>query len=71
MSCTITGVYSPKVIFSTFSSIFFAHFMILSSYQLHPTELNTARKITKKRIKSERTNRPTVNVPDALSGRQG
>lgn len=46
--------------------------MILSSYQLHPMELNTARKNTEnKSIKSERRNRPTVNVPDALSGGQG
>lgn len=53
--------------FLIFSTTFFAHFMVLSSYQLHPTELNTE----KKRIKSEGRNKATVNVPDALSGRQG
>lgn len=50
----------------------FKHFMVLSCCQLHPMGLNTAKKNTdKKRVKSERRNRPTVNAPDALSGSQG
>lgn len=58
------GLFTNKrQFFSVFNLIFIVHFMILSCYQLLPRELNTDKENTDERVKSERRNRPAVNVP--------